>query len=108
MEVTGKVHEISNEIVVSDKFKKKELILEYAENPAYPEYIKLEAPNDKISKLDGLVVGDVVNISFNLRGRPWTDKAGKTTYFNTLSIWNAKKESSAPVQQEAEEEQPPF
>lgn len=107
MEVTGKVHEISQEIVVSDKFKKKELILEYAENPSYPEYIKLEAPNDKISKLDGLVVGDVANISFNLRGRPWTDKAGKTSYFNTLSIWNVKKESSAPVQETAPED-PPF
>src|SRR5690606_19048574 len=24
---------------------------------------------------------------FNLRGRPWTDKTGKTSYFNTPSVW---------------------
>ena len=33
MEVKGKVHEISQVITVSEKFKKRELILEYAENP---------------------------------------------------------------------------
>jgi len=24
---------------------------------------------------------------FNLKGRPWTDKAGKKTYFNSLQLW---------------------
>ena len=24
---------------------------------------------------------------FNLRGRPWTDRNGKTSYFNTLVVW---------------------
>ena len=43
MEVKGKVHEISQVITVSEKFKKRELILEYAENPTYPEYVKFEA-----------------------------------------------------------------
>ena len=87
MEVKGKVHEISEVIAVSEKFKKRELILEYAENPTYPEYVKFEAVQDKVNLFDNIKVGDNVELFFNLRGRPWTDKTGKTSYFNTLSVW---------------------
>lgn len=87
MDIKGKVHEVSPVITVSEKFKKRELILEYAENPAYPEYIKFEAAQDKVNLLDNIKSGDQVEVFFNLRGRPWTDKNGKTSYFNTLSVW---------------------
>lgn len=100
MEVKGKVHEISPVITVSDKFKKRELILEYAENPTYPEYVKFEAVQDKVDLFDKIKVGDQVELFFNLRGRPWTDKTGKTSYFNTLSVWRlnaiGSSESAAP------------
>jgi hypothetical protein len=102
MEVKGKVHEISQVITVSEKFKKRELILEYAENPTYPEYVKFEAVQDKVNLFDNIKVGDNVELFFNLRGRPWTDKTGKTSYFNTLSVWRltplgaAEGASSAP------------
>ncbi|MES3017579.1 MAG: DUF3127 domain-containing protein, partial [Bacteroidota bacterium] len=86
-DIKGKVHEISQVITVSDKFKKRELILEYAENPTYPEYVKFEAVQDKVNLFDNVKVGDQVELFFNLRGRPWTDKTGKTSYFNTLSVW---------------------
>ena len=87
MDIKGKVHEISSVITVSDKFKKRELIIEYIENPSYPEYIKLEASQERVALFDNLRVGDQVEVAFNLRGRPWTDKMGKTTYFNTLNAW---------------------
>lgn len=98
MDIKGKVHEISQVITVSDKFKKRELILEYAENPTYPEYVKFEAFQDKVNLFDSFRVGDHVELFFNLRGRPWTDKTGKTSYFNTLSVWRASKlgEASTP------------
>lgn len=87
MDIKGKVHEVGEVITVSDKFKKRELVIEYAENPTYPEYVKFEAVQDKVGLLDPLKVGDQVEVFFNLRGRPWTDKAGKTQYFNTLAVW---------------------
>ena len=87
MDIKGKVHEISQVITVSDKFKKRELILEYAENPTYPEFVKFEAVQDKVNLFDNVKVGDQVELFFNLRGRPWTDKTGKTSYFNTLAVW---------------------
>ena len=87
MELKGKVHEIGALQQVSETFKKRDLIIEYAENPTYPEYIRFEALQDKTALFDSLKQGDDVEVSFNLRGRPWTDKTGKTSYFNSLVIW---------------------
>lgn len=87
MEIKGKVHEIGAVQQVSDTFKKRDLIIEYAENPSYPEYIRFEALQDKTALFDSIKAGDEVEVSFNLRGRPWTDKTGKTSYFNSLVVW---------------------
>ena len=97
MELKGKVHEIGALQQVSETFKKRDLIIEYAENPTYPEYIRFEALQDKTALFDSLKTGDDVEVSFNLRGRPWTDKAGKTSYFNSLVVWriNALTNSAA-------------
>lgn len=87
MEIKGKVHEIGALQQVSETFKKRDLIIEYAENPTYPEYIRFEALQDKTALFDSLKAGDEVEVSFNLRGRPWTNKEGVTSYFNSLVVW---------------------
>jgi hypothetical protein len=87
MDIKGKVHEVLPVTNVTETFKKRELIIEYAENPQYPEYIKFEALQDKVNLFDTVKPGDQVEVFFNLRGRPWTDKSGKTAYFNTLVVW---------------------
>jgi len=105
MDIKGKVHEISPVITVSEKFKKRELILEYAENPTYPELVKFEAVQDKVNLFDNIKIGDQVELFFNLRGRAWTDnKTGKTSYFNTLAVWRINPlASSSPAAQAAPE-----
>lgn len=87
MEIKGKVHEIGAIQQVSETFKKRDLIVEYAENPTYPEYIRFEALQDKTALFDTLKAGDEIEVSFNLRGRPWTNKEGVTSYFNSLVVW---------------------
>ena len=87
MEIKGKIHEIGATQQVSETFKRRTLIVEYAENPTYPEYIQFEALQDKVALFDSLKQGDEVEVSFNLRGRPWTNKEGVTSYFNSLVIW---------------------
>jgi len=87
MEIKGKVHEVGTLQQVSDTFKKRDLIVEYAENPSYPEYIRFEALQDKTALFDALKPGDEVEVSFNLRGRPWTNREGVTSYFNSLVVW---------------------
>lgn len=90
-DLKGKVHEIGITTAVTDSLNKRELIVEYADNPQYPEYIKFEMINDKCSLVDQLKVGDDVEVFFNLRGRPWTDKTGKKSYFNSLQLWRVNK-----------------
>ncbi|CAN5340563.1 hypothetical protein BH09BAC6_BH09BAC6_08940 [soil metagenome] len=95
MEIKGKVHEVSATVQVTDSLKKRELILEYIENPQYPEYLKFEAIQDRCNLLDNVKVGDDVEVFFNLKGRPWTDKTGKKTYFNSLQLWKVTALASA-------------
>ncbi len=87
MDIKGKVHEVSPTQQVTESLKKRELIVEYIENPQYPEYLKFEAIQDRCNLLDNVRVGDDVEVHFNLRGRPWTDKTGKKSYFNSLQLW---------------------
>lgn len=87
MEIKGKVHEVAPTVQVTESLKKRELILEYIENPQYPEYLKFEAIQDRCNLLDNVKVGDDIEVFFNLKGRPWTDKTGKKTYFNSLQLW---------------------
>lgn len=110
MEIRGKVHEVGQIQQVSESFKKRDLIVAYAEHPQFVEYIKLEATQDRVNIFDNLQVGEDVEVSFNLRGRPWTNKDGVTTYFNSLVAWRVTKLSggtAAPqpntVAQEAEQ-----
>lgn len=91
MEIRGRVHEVGEVLQVTDTFKKRDLIIQYAENPQFVEYIKFEANQDRTSIFDNLNVGDEVEVSYNLRGRPWTNKDGVTTYFNSLIAWRINK-----------------
>ena len=105
MEIKGKVHEVTPTQQVTEALKKRELIVEYAENPQYPEYLKFEAVQDRCNLLDNVKAGDDVEVHFNLRGRPWTDKTGKKSYFNSMQLWkvailsssSATPEHAAPV-----------
>ncbi len=97
MEIRGKVHEIGATQQVTDTFKKRDLIVLYAENPQFPEYIRFEATQDRTSIFDNLEIGDEVEVSFNLRGRPWTNREGVTTYFNSLVAWRVSKVVTTPV-----------
>lgn len=90
MNITGRVHEIGATQQVTDTFKKRDIIIAYAENPQFVEYVRFEATNDKTDIFNNLQIGQEVEVSFNLRGRPWTNKDGVTTYFNSLVAWRVK------------------
>ena len=87
MDIKGKVHFVSDVINVTETFKKRELVVEFAENPQYPEFVKFEAIQDRVSLMDDLKVGQDVEVFFNLKGREWTNKQGEKQYFNTLQLW---------------------
>ena len=87
MNIKAKLLEIFNVAQISANFKKREFVVEYAENPQYPEYLKFELIQDKCGLLDQFAVGQEIDVHFNLKGRKWTDPQGNIKYFNTLQAW---------------------
>lgn len=91
MTIEGKLIEKSPTQDVTDSFKKREFVVEYAENPQYPEYLKFELIQSNCQQLDQFNEGEMMNISFNLKGRKWTDPKGTVKYFNSLQAWRLEK-----------------
>ena len=94
MDITGNIVEIFETQQITDSFKKREFVVEYLENPSYPEFIKFEIIQDRCALLDDYKSGDRVSVSFNLKGRKWTDPQGQTKYFNSLQAWRLEEVSS--------------
>lgn len=95
MIVEGKIVEKYDTQNIKDSFRKREFVLEYAENPQYPEFVKFELIQSNCDQLDNLNVGDQVSVNFNLKGRKWTDPQGEVKYFNSLQAWRIDKKSGA-------------
>lgn len=98
MIVEGKVVEKYDTQNIKDTFKKREFVLEYAENPQYPEFVKFELIQSNCDQLDSLNIGDEVTVNFNLKGRKWTDPQGEVKYFNSLQAWRVDKKSGTTLQ----------
>jgi len=95
MEIKGKLVEKFPVQQVTDKFKKQEFVIEFAENPQYPEFVKFETIQDKCGQIDSFEVGSELTVSFNLKGRKWDDPKGGTKYFNTLQAWRLQAGATA-------------
>lgn len=95
MDVTGKVVEVMAVQQVSDRFRKRELVIEYATNPQYPEFVKFEFVQDRTDLLDNFQVGQEVQVWFDLRGRKWVSPGGETKYFTTLQGWRIQAAAGA-------------
>lgn len=87
MDATGKIILIREEEKISDRFTKREIVLEYATNPQYPESVLFQFVQDRCELLDNFKVGQEVTIHFDLKGRKWTNPQGEDKYFNTLQGW---------------------
>lgn len=87
-ELSGRIIEISNTQTITEKFKKREFIVEYKDNPStqYVQYLKFQFTGDRCSLLDSYNTGQEVNISFNLKGRKY-EKDGRVSYFMDLEAW---------------------
>jgi single-strand DNA-binding protein len=93
----GKLHEIFPTQQVTDKFKKRELVLEIIDGQ-FTQYAKFQLTQDKCSLLDQFQKGQEVKVSFNLSGKPF-QKNGETLYFTNLQAWRI--EAAAGVAQTA-------
>jgi hypothetical protein len=88
--LTGTVKVLNNTVQVSEKFSKREFVVTDTSS-MYPQDILFQATQDKCSLLDAVQVNEQVEVSFNLRGREWTNPQGEVKYFNSLEAWRIEK-----------------
>jgi len=83
--LTGVLHAIFPEQVVSDKFRKQEFVLRI-EGDKYPNFPKFQAVNERIDLLQSFTPGDELTVSFDIQGKEYV-KGAETLYFTSLNAW---------------------
>ena len=93
MKVQGTITEIFDTQEVSDKFKKREVVIKTDDQ--YPQELLIQFTQTKCEALNTYKVGDSVTIDINLRGRRWTNKEGVDKFFNTIEGWKINNASQS-------------
>lgn len=96
-ELTGTLIEKFDTQQVSDKFSKREFVIEKRENTGNYEFvdqIKFQLTQDKCDLINNFNTGEDVKVSFNIRGRKW-EKADKVSYFTNLEAWKIERNDAS-------------
>ena len=109
-QTSGRLHAIFDTKQVTERFQKREFVVETADNPSYPQFVQFRLTGDRCEMLDGFQVGEDVKVEFSLRGREWTSPQGEVRYFNSLDVWTMESSGGGAGQPAppTEEEPPPF
>jgi hypothetical protein len=94
-EITGRVIDISPVMQVSDKFRKREFVIERKESASgtvFVDYIKFQLVQDKCDMVDESYMREDVKVLFNIKGNKW-EKEGRVNYFTNLDAWKIEKVS---------------
>lgn len=95
MEIKGTIKVIKDIQQVSEKFQKREFVIET--NEQYPQTIALELQGSNVDIIDAYAVGESVTVSIGLKGREWINPQGEAKYFNTIVAWRIQRENSQPA-----------
>ena len=94
-EITGKIIDVLPVNQVSDKFKKREFVIEKKDTggaAVFIDYIKFQLVQDKCDLINESFLNEEVKIWFNLKGNKW-ERDGKINYFTNLDAWKIEKVS---------------
>ena len=80
--ITGTVKKIK-EVETFAVFTKQQIVI--TSDDQYPQDLPIDFIKEKISKLDGINLGDKVEVKVNLRGSEYNDK-----YYSSLNGWYLK------------------
>lgn len=90
MSITGKIKTIL-ETEEKGNFRVRKLIVET--NEKYPQVVALDFTQNNVGLLDDPIckVGNNVEVFYNVRGRAWENREGKTLYFTSLQGWRVRE-----------------
>jgi hypothetical protein len=77
----GKLILIGPEQVKSEKFTLKEFVIQ-TQDEKYPQSINFQISNNNMAQLNGINIGEEVEVSFDIRGNEYNGK-----YYNKLNAF---------------------
>jgi hypothetical protein len=89
LELTGKLYVKYDTQQVNDRFRKREFVMELAEEingNVYTNYAKMQLVQNKCDILDRFNEGDPIKVSFNIKGNRW-ERDGKVNFITNLDAW---------------------
>jgi len=91
-ELTGKLIVKEDVVKISEKFQKREFVIEVAneKNPEWNDFVKFQSVRDRVDIIEPFNVGDEIKVSFNIKGNRW-ERDGKVNYFTNLDAWRVEK-----------------
>jgi hypothetical protein len=94
---TGRIHAIMDTEQKTERFRKRDFVIELADNPRYPQYVLFQLTGDRCESIDGYSKGDEVTVEFRLGGREWTSPSGDVRYFTSLDVWSVARGEPGPI-----------
>lgn len=101
-EISGRIIDILPVNQVSDKFRKREFVIEKKESggtAVFTDYIKFQLVQDKCDLINESFLNEDVKIWFNVKGNKW-ERDGRINYFTNLDAWKIEKISGMARNQE--------
>lgn len=88
-ELNGTLHDVTPTQQITDKFKKRDFILEIP-NGNYTDHIKCELTQDSCSKLDNARIGNQIYAKCAVKGRLYKRKDGTQGQMNSIVAYDVQ------------------
>ena len=80
--VSGKVHVVEETKTYGQKGFRKRLVVLEQDKGRFTNYVPVEFTNDNCDTVDGISVGDQIEVTYRLNGRKWQrDPGSEVKYF---------------------------
>lgn len=93
LEIRGRLIEVYPVNAVNERLMKREFVVEIKEtnnDKEYISYAKFQLVNARCNLVDRFKQGDVVKVSFNIRGNKY-EKDGRSQYISNLDAWKIEQ-----------------
>lgn len=97
MELQGKLIKKFPTQAISEKFSKREFVIEVEnkKNPQYNDKIKLELTQDNCDLIEKFNIGNEVKVFINIKGKEYTNAKKEVSYFNSIQAWKIESIGSS-------------
>lgn len=101
-EVEGKLIKKYDTENKTGSFQAREFVIEISSGN-YPQFVKFQLTQDRCTLIDAYQEGELIKVSFDLRGREWNGK-----YFTNLNAWRLDRPAAGSSSAASKEPAPNF